>query len=64
MTHTGAMSDADTSHARDDEHATGHGHASAGEPLGPVDVTAWGYALVGGVIGVLVALALFVARGG
>ena len=58
------MSDADTTHTTADAHDDGHGHASAGEPLGPVDWEAWAYALSGGVLGLLVALALFVARGG
>jgi len=35
----------------------------ASEPLGPIDVTAWAYAIVGGAVGVVVALALLIARG-
>ena len=64
------MSDAETPHtgaaAADahDDHGSGHGHEAAGEPLGPVDVTAWAYTLIGGAVGLLVALALFVAGGG
>jgi hypothetical protein len=42
-------------------HGAGHGHDAASEPLGPVDVAAWGYALAGGAVGLLVALALYVA---
>lgn len=67
MADTGAMSDADTNHdstanAQDDGH--GHGHAPASEPLGPVNLTSWAYAAGGAVLGLLVALALFIARGG
>ncbi len=68
MTDTGAMSDVDTAHPGTmddhDEHASGHGHAPAGEPLGPVDVTAWAYAMAGSIVGLVVAAALFAARGG
>lgn len=63
MADTEAMSD--TTHApAADAHDAGHGHAPEGEPLGPVDLTAWAYALAGAVLGALVALALFIARGG
>jgi hypothetical protein len=41
----------------------GHGHDEAGERLGPVDVVAWTYAAGGAAIGVVTALALFVASG-
>jgi hypothetical protein len=62
------MSDADNTHVSahhpHDEPASGHGHTPAAEPLGPVDVTAWSYSLVGAAVGAIVALALFVARGG
>jgi hypothetical protein len=59
------MSDADSTPATaTEDHDSGHGHAPAAEPLGPIDWTAWGYALAGAVIGVLVVLALFAARGG
>ena len=64
MVDTGAMSDAETSHASTtDGHDEGHGHAPAGEPLGPVDLAAWAYAGGGAVLGLLVALALFIAGG-
>ena len=63
MADTGAMSDADTTHASADAHDDGHGHAPAGEPLGPIDFEAWAYAIGGAALGVLVALALFIARG-
>jgi hypothetical protein len=65
MADTGTMSDAETTHASTtDEHDDGHGHAPAGEPLGPVDLTTWAYAGAGAVLGLLVVLALFMARGG
>ena len=53
------MSHGDVSHeppAHDDD--AGHG---AEEPLGPVDVLAWGYAIAGGLVGVITALALYAA---
>ena len=60
------MSDAETTHATFDEAATGHetdhGHAPS-EPLGPVDVSAWAYALGGSLLGLLTVLALYIARG-
>lgn len=62
MADTGAMSDADTTHASSD-HADEHAHAPTGESLGPIDWEAWAYAIAGAVMGALVALALFVARG-
>ena len=61
MSDTTSMPDA---HTTNDDHDSGHGHAPAGEPLGPVDWIAWGYALVGALVGAMVAVALFVARGG
>ena len=64
MADTGPMSDADTTHATAETHDDGHGHAPAAEPLGPIDWQAWAYAIGGGALGVLVALALFIARGG
>ncbi len=64
MTDTGHMSDADTAHASTDAHDDGHGHAPAGEPLGPIDWEAWGYAIGGAVLGALVVGALFIANGG
>ena len=64
MVDTGAMSDVDTTHPSGDAHDDGHGHGPAGEPLGPIDWEAWAYAIGGGVLGALVALALFVAGGG
>jgi hypothetical protein len=50
-------------HGPDDHSgAGGHGHpAHESEPLGPIDVTAWAYALAGVALGVLVVLALYVA---
>ena len=65
MTDTRGMSEADTAHADGpDSHGEGHGHTPVGEPLGPVDVTTWAYALAGSLLGLLVVLALFIARGG
>ncbi len=68
MTDTGVMSDADAAHvgATDgrDDHASGHGQTPVSEPLGPVDLTAWAYAIAGAAVGIVVALALLVARGG
>jgi hypothetical protein len=45
------------------EPAAGHGHGpdEAGEPLGSIDVVAWAYAAAGAAIGLVTALALFVA---
>ena len=39
----------------------GHGHEEPSEPLGPVDLVGWGYALGGGAIGLVTALALYAA---
>lgn len=41
------------------DHDDGHGHGS--EPLGPIDVKAWGAAILGVASGVLVAGVLFLA---
>ena len=57
------MPDADTTHATTDGHGGDHGHAPAGEPLGPIDWETWAYAIGGAVLGALVVLALFIARG-
>ena len=57
------MSDTDSTHAATDAHDDGHGHAPVDEPLGPVDLTAWAYAVGGAALGALVALALFIAGG-
>ena len=62
------MSDAETALATapdaHDADESAHGHEPTGEPLGEVDVVKWGYAIGGGAIGVVVALALFAAAGG
>ncbi len=65
MADTTGMSDAETTPATadDDDAQHGHGHAPSGEPLGPVDVTAWAYALGGSLLGLLVIVALYIARG-
>jgi hypothetical protein len=47
-----------------DDHgdAGGHGHpAHESEPLGPIDLAAWGYALAGAGLGLVVVIALYVA---
>lgn len=76
MSDTGPMSDADpgmtiADPAHDDRHddagdhdsshGHGHGHEDAAEPLGPPDLMAWAYAVAGGAVGLVVALALYVA---
>jgi hypothetical protein len=62
------MSDAETAPTTTqdahDADGSAHGHEPTGEPLGQVDVVKWGYAVVGGAVGVVVALALFAAAGG
>ncbi len=68
MSDTEGMSDVDAvpESATDDhaDHVSGHGHApAAGEPPGPVDLRGWAYAVMGGAVGLVVAVALFVARG-
>jgi hypothetical protein len=49
-------------HESADDHGADHGHDDhahgAGESLGPIDVTAWGAALFGIVLGVIVLIAL------
>jgi hypothetical protein len=49
----------------DDGHAGGHGgaHDFQGEQLGPVNLTAWAYALAGACLGLLTAVGLYLARG-
>jgi hypothetical protein len=67
MTDTADMADPETTLAPPEgheEHEGGHGHDAAGEALGPVDVTGWLYALGGGLVGLILAAALFVAGGG
>lgn len=57
------MAETHTDHHTDAEPGAEHGHASVGEHLGPVDVAAWGYALGGSLLGLVVLLALYLARG-
>lgn len=67
MTDTAGMSEVETAPApASDDHAhhAGHDRAHDSEPLGPVDVAAWVYALGGAAAGLIVVLALAVARGG
>jgi hypothetical protein len=62
----------DAALAHDDRHAAGdpdpgmagghgHGHSDTAEPLGPPDLVAWAYAVAGGAVGLVTALALYVA---
>jgi hypothetical protein len=39
-------------------------HSHVSDPLGPVDLTAWGSGLAGIALGIVVAACLFVAAGG
>jgi len=48
-------------HPAESAPASGHGHAPDEEAAGPLDVIAWAYALAGGALGVIVALALYAA---
>lgn len=45
-------------------HDAGHGHEPSAEPLGPIDLKSWAYAVAGGAVGVVVAVVLFVAGNG
>lgn len=63
MPHTKGMSDSENAHATSAGHDEDHGHGTASEPLGPVDVMTWAYAAAGSLLGLLVVAALFVARG-
>lgn len=63
MADTEHMADTHPDHGASDEHGAGHGHASAEERLGPVDLVAWAYALVGSLMGLVVLIALYLARG-
>lgn len=51
-------------HADGSAGAHGHGHEEAGEPLGPPDLAAWGYAISGALLGLVTALALYAAARG
>lgn len=68
MTDTGPMSDrhasnatGTTGHGYAADHDSEHAHAPDVESLGPIDLVAWAYAIAGGAVGLLVALALYVA---
>lgn len=64
MADTSDMSDTDTAQATaatDEHHDVGHGHEAGGDQLGPADLRAWGVAIAGGGVGVLVALVLYLA---
>lgn len=57
--------DADAHHAADD-HGDDHGHddhAHSAEPLGPIDVAAWGAGVAGIALGLVVTLAFVMATG-
>ena len=56
-------SDAHGSAGLGDAHGDSHGdHGVPGsEPLGPIDVRSWAYALIGAALGLLVVAVLFVA---
>ena len=67
MTDTRTMSEADATAVEDAAPAVAdpaHGHETSDQPLGPVDTRAWAMAIGGGAIGVLMALALFIAGQG
>jgi len=71
MTDTGAMSASTPTHASEEPghdsssgHVSGQGHAPDGDALGPVDLVAWAYALAGGALGLIVAVALYAATAG
>lgn len=64
MTDTASMSDVRAAHDHDHDHddlTSATDHAPAGGTLGPVDVTAWAYALCGSVAGLVLVIALLVA---
>jgi hypothetical protein len=46
---------------QDSGHGHGHGHEDEVEPLGPPDLMGWAYAAAGGAVGLVTALALYVA---
>jgi hypothetical protein len=57
--HAGAVA-----HQLTDDHGDEHGHGDHGhgdEPLGPIDVAAWGAALLGIALGVVVAICFALA---
>jgi hypothetical protein len=53
-----------------EDHAGGHGssgghdHEAIAEPLGPPDLAAWTYAITGGLLGLVMAFALYTAAHG
>jgi hypothetical protein len=60
--HVASHSEPAEDHADAGSH--GHGHEEDGEPLGPPDLAAWGYAISGGLLGLVTALALYAAARG
>jgi hypothetical protein len=67
------MSDVDTGPAAhvvaEDGHGDAHGHDAGhgsghddpGDPLGPLDLAAWGFAIAGGLLGLVTAMGLYMA---
>lgn len=65
LTDAPGHADAVAHHATDD-HGDEHGHddhAHAEDPLGPIDVPAWGAGLIGVLLGLAVVLAFVLATG-
>lgn len=58
---SGEGHDADDGHDAGHGSSPGHGHGEDGEPLGPIDLAAWAYAAGGALVGLVTALALYVA---
>ena len=58
MSDTDATTGATSPH---DDHEDGHGDGEAVAPIGAPDLRAWGAAIGGGAIGVLVVIAMYVA---
>ena len=48
-------------HGSGSGHDPEHAHTPDAEPLGPIDLAAWAYAIGGGAVGLLVVLALYAA---
>jgi hypothetical protein len=48
-------------HGHDAGHGSGHGHDDPEEPLGPLDLAAWAYAIAGGLLGLVTAMGFYMA---